>query len=270
MNRPQSKIYLFLALTIAFSTIVWGPLALGRPPLLGGQGNALMLMWSPGLAAIVTRLVTQRDLRGMGWMPRTAPILALALVLPLLYAAPVYLSAWGSGIGGFDPDSWGSAGDLAIMVGLGVLTGLIASTGEEIGWRGLLVPELAKLMRFRTLALVSGVIWASWHMPMVLLAGYHGQGTPLLFSIACFFAMITLLGAIMAWMTLRTGSLWPAALLHTTHNLFVLTVFDSATEMKAGTAWWTGEFGLGLIVTLAIAFALIWKFGGPEKTTASA
>ena len=93
MRRPQSKITIFLVLTIVFSTVVWGPLALGRPPILSGQGNALMLMWSPGLAAIVTRLVTQRDLVGMGWLPRTPSMLALALVLPLLYAGPVYLLA---------------------------------------------------------------------------------------------------------------------------------------------------------------------------------
>jgi membrane protease YdiL (CAAX protease family) len=270
MNRPQSKIILFLVLTIVFSTLVWGPLALGREPLFGGQGNALMLMWSPGLAAIVTRLVTQRDLRGMGWVPRTLPILALALILPLLYAAPVYLLAWGSGIGGFDAEAWGSAAELAALVGFGVLTGLIAATGEEIGWRGLLVPELAKLMRFRSLALLSGAIWASWHMPMMLMAGYQGQGTPLLFSLVCFFTMITALGAIMAWMTLRTRSFWPAALLHATHNLFVQTVFDRATDMKPATAWLTGEFGLGLVVTLAIAFALLWKFGGPVRTRADA
>ena len=270
MNRPQSKIILFLVLTIAFSTIVWGPLALGRPPLLGGQGNALMLMWSPGLAAIVTRLLTQHDLRGMGWTPRTASMLALALVLPLAYAAPVYLLAWGSGVGGFDPKAWGSAGDLAVMIGLGVLTGLVAATGEEIGWRGLLVPELARRMSFRSLAIVSGVIWASWHMPMMVLAGYQGQGTPFLFSLACFFAMITALGAIMAWMTLKTRSFWPAALLHATHNLFVQTVFDSATEMSADTAWLTGEFGIGLVVTVAAAFALLWKFGGTVETHAGA
>ena len=268
MRRPQSKITIFLVLTIVFSTVVWGPLALGRPPILSGQGNALLLMWSPGLAAIVTRLLTQRDLVGMGWLPRTPSMLALALVLPLLYAGPVYLLAWGTGIGGFDPAAWGSAGELATLIGLGVMTGLVAGTGEEIGWRGLLVPELAKIMTFRSLMIVSGLIWASWHMPVMLLAGYHGQGTPFAFSLACFFAMITLLGGIMAWMTVKTRSFWPAALLHATHNLFVQTVFDPATEMRANTAWLTGEFGIGLVIALAIAFAVLCRLGGPAQTKA--
>lgn len=267
MNQPRARITLFLILTIIFSMVVWWPLAIGRPPLLGGQLDALALMWSPGLAAIVTRLVTQGNLRGMGWVPKSPAMLALALILPLLYAGPVYLLAWGSGLGGFNPAAWAAPGQsaivgLATMLGFGVLTGLVAASGEEIGWRGLLVPELAKRMDFRALLIVSGLIWAAWHMPMMWLAGYHGQGTPFAYSLACFVLMIVALGGVMAWMTLKTRSFWPAALLHASHNLFVQTVFDRATEMRAGTAWWTGEFGIGLVVTLGLTLALLVRFGG--------
>ncbi|MGH6728859.1 MAG: CPBP family intramembrane glutamic endopeptidase [Sphingomicrobium sp.] len=267
MNQPRAKIALFLALTIIFSMVVWWPLAAGRPPLLGGQLDALALMWSPGLAAIVTRLVTQGNVRGMGWIPKSPPMLGLALILPLLYAGPVYLIAWNSGLGGFDPAAWAAPGQaavagLAAMVGFGLLTGLVAATGEEIGWRGLLVPELAKRMNFRALVIVSGLIWAAWHIPVMWLAGYSGQGTPFAYSLTCFVLMIVALGGVMAWMTLKTRSFWPAALLHATHNLFVQTVFDSATEARANTAWWTGEFGIGLVITLWLTLALLVRFGG--------
>lgn len=273
MNQPWAKIALFLILTIAFSMVAWGPLATGGPPLLGGQLDALALMWSPGLAAIATRLITQRNLRGMGWIPRTPAMLLLALLLPLLYAGPVYLLAWGSGLGGFDPSGWAAPGQsavagLATMIGLGVFTGLIAGTGEEIGWRGLLVPELAKRLSFKAVVVTSGLIWASWHIPVMLMAGYQGQGTPFAYGLACFFLMIMALGGVMAWMTLKTGSFWPAAILHATHNLFVQTVFDGATEMAPVTAWLTGEFGIGLVVTLWLTLALLWRFGGRVATAA--
>ncbi len=273
MSRPWAKICLFLLLTVLFSLVVWLPAALGQPPLLGGQANALMLMWSPGLAAIVTRLVTQRNLEGMGWIPRTPSVLLLALILPLLYAGPVYGLVWATGAGGFDSGAWAGPGQnplagLVQLIAFGILTGLIAATGEEIGWRGLLVPELAKRMRFAPMALVSGLIWASWHMPMMFLAGYHGSGTPFAFSLACFFAMIVALGTVMAWMTLRTRSFWPAALLHATHNLFVQTVFDSATVARGATPWLTGEFGIGLVITLTIAALLLIRFGGKPQTAA--
>ena len=84
---------------------------------------------------------------------------------------------------------------------MGALTGIVSATGEEIGWRGLLVPELAKIASFRTTALVSGVIWASFHFPLLIGANYRGEGTPVLYSLACFTLMIVALSVILAWVT---------------------------------------------------------------------
>ena len=93
-------------------------------------------------------------------------------------------------------------------------------------------------------------------------ADYHGKGTPLLYSLLCFTAMAVALSFIMAWITLKSGSLWPAALLHATHNLFVQAVFDSATVERASTSWWIGEFGAGLVITISIAaFVILRNFG---------
>jgi uncharacterized protein len=47
----------------------------------------------------------------------------------------------------------------------GMFTGVAAAAGEEIGWRAFLVPELAKVLPFTGVALVSGLIWAAWHYP---------------------------------------------------------------------------------------------------------
>jgi uncharacterized protein len=43
-----------------------------------------------------------------------------------------------------------------------MLSGVAAATGEEIGWRGFLVPELAKVLPFTGVALVSVLICAAW------------------------------------------------------------------------------------------------------------
>ena len=51
------------------------------------------------------------------------------------------------------------------------------ATGEEIGWRGFLVPELAKVLPFTGVALVSGLIWASWHYPITAVV-YRDAGLP--------------------------------------------------------------------------------------------
>jgi membrane protease YdiL (CAAX protease family) len=232
-------------------------------------------MWCPGVAAILTRLITQRNVRGQGWKPRTLKLLGLAYILPVLYALPVYLLAWGIGLGGFDPSKWAAQGSLSpaagllILASVGVLVSFLSATGEEIGWRGLLVPELAKLTSFRNTVLISAAIWAAWHMPLIIGANYHGEGTPIAYSIACFIAMVVALSTIMAWITLKSGSLWPAALLHATHNLFVQAVFDTSTVNRGSTGWLTGEFGIGLVVTIAIAAALLLRYGGVPQTQAN-
>jgi membrane protease YdiL (CAAX protease family) len=265
MDNPRTKITIFLGLTIALSMIAWVPIVRAGTVGIGGGYYTLGAMWCPGIAAILTRLITQRNLSGMGWIPRTPKLLGLAYILPFIYALPVYLFVWGTGLGGFNPGSWATqpgaspvTGILLILT-LGMIKSLMSATGEEIGWRGLLVPELAKITNFRTTALISGLVWASWHMPLALGADYHGKGTPLLYSVLCFYVMAVSLSFIMAWAVLRSGGFWPAALLHASHNLFVQAVFDSATVERASTNWWIGEFGAGLAITISVVAYVILR-----------
>ena len=265
MDNPKAKIAIFLVLTIALSAIFWVAIMRAGTVMAGGGMYTLGAMWCPGIAAILTRLITQRNLRGMGWVPRTPRLLGAAYIIPFLYALPVYLFVWGTGLGGFDPGRWAVrpgeapvAGILLILT-LGAIKSLMSATGEEIGWRGLLVPELAKITSFRNTALISGLVWGSWHMPLVLGADYHGKGTPLLFSIVCFMVMAVGVSCIMAWLVLKARSFWPAALLHAMHNLFIQAIFDGATVERASTSRWIGEFGAGLAVTTAIAGFLVLR-----------
>jgi membrane protease YdiL (CAAX protease family) len=48
---------------------------------------------------------------------------------------------------------------------------MIAGGGmEETGWRGLLQPALEEKMHFVLATLVTGVIWAGWHLPLFLIS----------------------------------------------------------------------------------------------------
>jgi membrane protease YdiL (CAAX protease family) len=265
MDNPRAKILIFLALTVGLSSVFWVPLIRAGSIAAGGGLYVLGLMWAPGIAAMLTRLITQRNLRGMGWKPRTLALLGLAYVLPLLYALPVYLVAWGMDLGGFAPDKWQVHEGQTALTGVlliasaGLIGTLISGTGEEIGWRGLLVPELAKITSFRNTALISGLIWAAWHMPLVLGANYRGEGTSLAYSVVCFTLMVLALSFLMAWITLLSGSLWPAALLHAAHNLFVQSIFDYATFETKRVDWLTGEFGVGIALTIAVAAWLLTR-----------
>ena len=66
----RHRIPLFLLLTYALSSIFYVRIAsagkLKMLPVLG-------LMWCPGAAALIVRLVSQRNLRGSGWQWGATP-----------------------------------------------------------------------------------------------------------------------------------------------------------------------------------------------------
>jgi len=75
---PQKKIGLFLTLTVLFSALSYFPIL--RAGTIGVQGGLFVftLMWSPGLAVLLTQLIATRSLRGMGWRLGSARWLGVA------------------------------------------------------------------------------------------------------------------------------------------------------------------------------------------------
>lgn len=67
------------------------------------------------------------------------------------------------------------AGIVVPAIAAGLIWPLFSSFGEEFGWRGYILPQL--LLRHSPLkaALILGVIWEVWHLPMHYLA-YRGYG----------------------------------------------------------------------------------------------
>lgn len=87
--------------------------------------------------------------------------------------------------------------------------------GEELGWRGWLLPALRPLGTWPAL-LSSGAIWGLWHAPAILL-GYNFD-EPNLWGVLLMTAGCVALGAWMGWLRLRSGLVWPAAIAHGTIN----------------------------------------------------
>ena len=248
---------------------------------LTGRQAAAVLMWGgPALSAILVRLATERSLAGIGFGLKSPKWLWIALALPLAYALPPYLIAWGAGLADFVPARWMavlpyglSASSIATALGLILTVGLFdkvsRALGEEIGWRGLLVPELLKVVSFRNAALISGVIWALWHFPLIIFADYKAAGTPVPFQLGCFALMVVSSSFLYAWLRMRSGSVWPPTLLHAAHNLLIQSVFDQATVNRNGSFYLTTEFGAGIALFTILTARLILRRGpqpSPELT----
>ena len=189
---------------------------------------------------------------------------------------------WLTGLGGFNFDFVKKAGGefglqnwslmsfvtlfILITATLGLVGTLSRALGEEIGWRGFLVPELAKVVGFPGIALISGAMWAIYHYPVLIFADYNA-GTPLWYSLTCFTLMVIATSFIMAWITLRSNSLWPAAILHAAHNLFIQQILTPLTRDTGRTKFIIDEFGFGMVITITIAALLICGRPVPARRT---
>lgn len=239
-------------------------------------------MWGPGAAALITCMIYRIDIRTLGWQWPARRWLMLSYVLPLLYAAPVYLLTWvairksfaldafmESVAGSYNLASWKVFGTFVVgiplLLSVGVLSSVTWALGEEIGWRGFLFPRLMSRFGFTGASLLSGLVWAAWHYPGLIL-GHYNAGTNPAFALICFTLSIVAAAFVSGWLRLRSHSVWPSALLHASHNLFVQGIFDPLTANTGIARYTTTEFGAGLAITIGItAYLLCTRLRFPSR-----
>ena len=130
-----------------------------------------MVPFGPLLAAVIAAALTggRRELgrlfTQLGRWPSSPHWYLIALLVPVLItglAAGLTVALGGAPAG---PPSRPDAGAvIATFVSTVVLVGLF----EEVGWRGYALPRLQQKMTGLRAALLLGVIWALWHLPLLV------------------------------------------------------------------------------------------------------
>ena len=255
---PQSKKELatFLILTFGLSSIFYVLFWRAGTLTAGGGSYVFMLMWCPGVSALTTRLIYQHNVRGEGWKWGPTRYEIIGYSLPIVYASIAYGAVWLTHFGGVDLSRFHTAPWRFVL--FGTIGSVLSALGEELGWRGFLVPKLAEGMTYTRTAVVAGLIWATWHVPLIIGAGYNG-GTSAGYSIACFAVMVVAISFPMTWLRLRSRSVWPTVLLHASHNLFIQGFFDTVTVDTGTTKYLLSEFGAVLALTTVIAGYIFWS-----------
>ena len=91
--------------------------------------------------------------------------------------------------------------------------------GEEIGWRGYLFRKLCLRLNPLLAAVMVGIVWAGWHIPMFV---FHVDGYEM--SFALYLLQTIFLSIIISTVFVKCGcSIWAAVLFHTIDN-FVLSI----------------------------------------------
>jgi membrane protease YdiL (CAAX protease family) len=232
------------------------------------------LMWIPAAVSTGLRLAFREGFVDAGFRAGALRYWALACGIPLALATLTYGIAWAfqqvqitpylKQQSMFGPEPFrlvwlnanaGTAGLLAqrfaVVVTLGIALGFVFGLGEEIGWRGYLLPKLVQSgVRFPIL--ISGLIWGAWHVPFVLLTFQHQRYvTAVLYALACI-----VFAVFISWLRLASGSVFVAGMAHGAYNTFFQDFFDHS--FVGPHKWfWAGEVGLLCSITFgAFAFWL--------------
>ena len=138
---------------------------------------------------------------------------------------------------------------------------MFPALGEEVGWRGYMMPRLKERLGLLNGRLLGGVIWGVWHWPLMLLVGYeYGTnylGAPLLglvvWCVVCF-ALNTLLD----WLYEKTGCIWVPAIAHGALNAVASMPVVLTDPAEASYYTVLGPMPIGLIGMLPVLAVAVW------------
>lgn len=221
LNKPTTKIIEFLKLTFSITWLCWGTIIIanqfgylnyGTPIsvilfMIGGNGAPiasyiLLKKWGEisGFKDFLKRFMNfKSEIKNY--------TLIIALVI-LHFALPISLA--------------GASNNLAVyFVFLLIPFNIIGGGLEEIGWRGILQPQLENIMSFGKATIITGVVWILWHMPLWFIAGTYQAGS----SFLMFFISVLGLAFSLALLKKATGNIFLCILFHSCINS-MLAVFS--------------------------------------------
>ena len=255
---------------LAFA-IAWGldlsVLALGMEPswtrwIVSGFLSAL----APAIAAAIVLYASGDGLRD--WLGRVVrwrvhpKWYAAAIGVPAaiaigsaaaaqLLGSPVDFAAFG-----FDP----------VSLGIGIVLGTTIGGGqEELGWRGFAQPELQARYGGLRAAVIVGVLWGGWHLPLFFdPTAVHSQW-PLASQLA-YFVGIVAFSILLAWVYNGSGgSVLLAMLMHGTENASgSLVPLDVDRVIVEGVPDWTALAPMNVshaVITWVLALAVVGAVG---------
>jgi len=211
----------YFVLVYALSWACWIPLAIARTWLsfpyivFAVAGNGMPSLLGIVLTALVSGKAGLAELFGrLGRM--RVPLIWYAAALLLIPA----LRLAAAGI----PALVGLATITFAFSSFTVLQSAASGLLEELGWRGFALPRMQARRPAFTASLLLGVLWGSWHLPLMMARGLPWTAAGLI-QFVFFILLVTAWAVLLTWVYNNTnGSLFLMILMHTVLDIAALTI----------------------------------------------
>jgi membrane protease YdiL (CAAX protease family) len=166
-DRGLRELAMYFLLAYGISLVLWLPVLAGKKasPLFLSVGT-----FGPTLAALATHRIFEHNWRAMRvWSALPDLLSGIALgVSAVLIAA--FTAAFFMTQSGVDRWQWSALARIPALFLPNLLGGPL---GEEAGWRGFALPRLQRRFHPAVSALALGVLWANWHLPLIVTHVYN-------------------------------------------------------------------------------------------------
>ncbi len=237
---PVFAVGLFIAAAVPETNVELGPLT---TVLAAIAALAVVLFFAPWNRSLL--------MPGTGARHRTAglrwPLLALAFPLGLFLLAWLLANLEGRGweVSALGGGAWNIGRVVLLVFSINLLFG--GSLGEEIGWRGFLLPRLLRAYSPFGASMLLGVVWALWHAPIDVTAGFVVVGPVAIFGRL----VLTLpLSVLFTWFYIKSnGDLLVALMLHT--GLNVVSDFGFSNFESSMGLWYVILLFVGVVLSFS-------------------
>lgn len=226
----------------------------------------LLVMFIPALVAIVINSIRYKSIK-LVFKPIISKVnlksVLFSIVYPLLFIGSLGFALSITGLAVFNNSKMSELTQVPSIVV--IIIGLLLLFGEEYGWRGFLLKELATTKGKVFSAMVVGVVWALWHAPIIYgLSKHYNIETPLLLTIVQMGAVFVL-SIPFAYSYFSTNNILPPMIFHFVWNLYNPIVLGNIYQNKSGIVegnmvYINGEGLAGIILGLLFVIWYIYKF----------
>ncbi|NOQ27006.1 MAG: CPBP family intramembrane metalloprotease [Bacteroidales bacterium] len=230
----------------------------------------VFVMIFPAIIALIINFIRYKSFKEV-FKPLTTRLniksLGFALFYPVIFIGAIAFLVWLFGIAEFNKETFSNS---SLHLGLAnIVIAFFLMFGEEYGWRGFLLKDLAEVKGKVFAAVIVGIVWALWHAPAVYgLANVYEYDSPLLLTFVQMLAVF-IFSMPFAHSYFMSGNILPPMIFHFVWNLFNPMVLGNIYRntpgiMEGNNLLINGEAIAGVVLGLIFFIWYILKYRSKE------